>query len=633
MSSINLAKTNMASAAGSERTLNVRRDLPDIRDRMYEPALIQLKSGIDNREYARPVLDQGVEGSCTGHGLAAVINLLSVKNGKEGFECSRRMLYEMAKKHDEWPGEDYEGSSCRGAIRGWRNMGVCTEEEYPYVDDAPDSLTIDRARAARGNTLGAYYRLRPEIVDYHAALNEVGAVYVSALVHEGWTRLPNSASDLVEIKPGGASIGGHAFAIAGYNDRGFIVQNSWGSSWGSKGFALWLYRDWIETISDGWAFRLALPTPEIFGFQARSAIGGDAEAQKRPPRRLEIAGHFAHFNNGNYKERDDYWSTEKDIERTAALLVEKMNEPGSEYRHLLVYAHGGLNTPEASARRIAALKEGFKRNGIYPFHIMYDTGLARETTDTILRALHLAEQRSMGFVDWIGEKITDVTDKIIEDIVRKPVTAIWNEMKSDASWPFEEKEKGAGGDGIHMIRTFADNLEDTGLKIHLLGHSTGAVLLGHLLKALDSVGRPDLISSCSLMAPACTVEFYDDHYGHRLNTAERGEYVHLPELNIFNLSDKLEQDDNVVQAYRKSLLYLVSRALERDPEKPILGMQKYSKKVAGPNFIYSNGKKDETKSTSHTGFDNDPATLNHIMKTILGKDPEEPFKLDEVKSY
>ena len=127
MSSINLAKTNMASAAGSERTLNVRRDLPDIRDRMYEPALIQLKSGIDNREYARPVLDQGVEGSCTGHGLAAVINLLSVKNGKEGFECSRRMLYEMAKKHDEWPGEDYEGSSCRGAIRGWRNMGVCTE--------------------------------------------------------------------------------------------------------------------------------------------------------------------------------------------------------------------------------------------------------------------------------------------------------------------------------------------------------------------------------------------------------------------------------------------------------------------------------------------------------------------------
>ena len=28
------------------------------------------------------------------------------------------MLYEMAKKYDEWEGEDYVGSSARGAIKG-----------------------------------------------------------------------------------------------------------------------------------------------------------------------------------------------------------------------------------------------------------------------------------------------------------------------------------------------------------------------------------------------------------------------------------------------------------------------------------------------------------------------------------
>ncbi len=37
-------------SAGDERVLNVRADAPDIRDRIYEPALVRLESKIDNRE-------------------------------------------------------------------------------------------------------------------------------------------------------------------------------------------------------------------------------------------------------------------------------------------------------------------------------------------------------------------------------------------------------------------------------------------------------------------------------------------------------------------------------------------------------------------------------------------------------
>ena len=32
-------------------------------------------------------------------------------------------------------------------------------------------------------------------------------------------------------------LGGHAFAIVGYNEVGFLVQNSWGPEWGKGGFA------------------------------------------------------------------------------------------------------------------------------------------------------------------------------------------------------------------------------------------------------------------------------------------------------------------------------------------------------------------------------------------------------------
>lgn len=611
-------------AADTQRVLNVRGDPPDIRDRIYEPALVRLKSEIDHRE-PRLILDQGQEGACTGFGLTAVINLLNLRRGTGDFKASARMLYEMAKKHDEWPGEDYAGSSCRGAIRGWNNMGVCSDKGWPYVAGGADErLTIERAREARQNTLGAYYRLRPEITDYHAAINETGAVYVSASVHRGWTA-PQSAdgNELPRIKSGLKPSGGHAFAIVGYVSDGFIVQNSWGPDWGQDGFAVWLYEDWLANVMDGWVFRLALPTPQIFGFQARQAQvpGGAEEAEKQPPERHEIAGHFVHFDDGGYKEKGDYWSTSDDVHQTAELLAAAADK---DYEHLLIYAHGGLNSPEASARRVRALKDGFKRNGIYPYHIMYDTGLVEELQDVIKRALGFAQERAAGFSDW--------WDGIIEDAVRKPVTPIWEEMKRDARLPFE-----ANGDGSDAVTAFATALAGTGKSIHLVGHSTGGVLLGHLLGALDRLERPEIVASCSLMAPACTIDFYEQHYRPRLGGGDGdASLVQLPTMKVYNLTDDLERDDTVAFAYRKSLLYLVSRALERSREKPILGMQTYSAALPRKQrlkFAYSDGRNALSASTSHGGFDNDPNTMNDILKTILGAAPSKPFTKTDLGGF
>lgn len=610
------------TAANTRRVLNVYGDLPDIRDRIYEPALVKLDPTVDNRE-PRLVLDQGREGACTGFGLAAVINLLNKRRGTPSFKASARMLYEMAKKHDAWPGEDYAGSSCRGAIRGWMNMGVCSERSWPYVAGTADNrLTIERAREARHNTLGAYYRLRPEITDYHAALNEVGAVYVSAKVHSGWNR-PRSedGKKLALIKPSQNETGGHAFAIVGYMADGFIVQNSWGPDWGQKGFALWLYEDWLATVMDGWVFRLALPTAQIFNLQpSRAQLPGGAEEAKSPaPERHEIAGHFVHFDDGHYKPKGDYWSTGDDVRQTAERLASSDN---NKYGHLMVYAHGGLNSPEASARRVRALKDGFKRNGIYPYHIMYDTGLVEEVKDVVKRALGLAEKRVGGF--------SDFWDGIIEDMARKPVTPIWEEMKRDARLPFE-----VGGDGSDAITAFATALADTGKSIHLVGHSTGGILLGHLLGALDRLGRPDIVASCSLMAPACTIDFYKEHFRPRLGGGDAGR-VRLPIMKVYNLNEKLEEDDTVASAYCKSLLFLVSRALERSREKPILGMRVYSKRLRGkrvPTFIYSDGDGKQSASTTHGGFDNDANTMNDILKTIVGGKPKQPFDADELTGF
>ncbi len=136
------------------RILNALPDIPDFRDRPYQPALLQLQPHISPPADLE-ILDQHSEGACTGFGLAAVINKLNYDRNSP-VRVSTRMLYEMAKKFDEWGGDAYEGSSCRGAIKGWHSMGVCADDKWPYQPGNADKhLTVDRAKDARNNTIGA----------------------------------------------------------------------------------------------------------------------------------------------------------------------------------------------------------------------------------------------------------------------------------------------------------------------------------------------------------------------------------------------------------------------------------------------------------------------------------------------
>src|SRR5439155_26724167 len=170
-------------------------------------------------------------------GLACVVNYLFwmryvATRAKGRFErVSPRMLYEMAKRYDEWPGQDYEGSSCRGALKGWHKHGVCGDALWPYRLDAGGEPVFERPSdgwdvdAATGR-LGVYYRVdRDSVVDVQAAIADIGAVYVSAEVHDGWdvltharaTAAPASHAELPAIaaprNPGRR--GGHAFALVG----------------------------------------------------------------------------------------------------------------------------------------------------------------------------------------------------------------------------------------------------------------------------------------------------------------------------------------------------------------------------------------------------------------------------------
>jgi hypothetical protein len=595
--------------------LNARQDSPDFRDFEYRPTLRTLAptwpipSGLTVR-------DQGTTGACTGFGLAAVIDCLigrSVEAATTGAEAvSARMLHEMGKRFDEWPGEDYEGSSCRGAIKGWYNMGVCREALYPLAGARRSAWTIEAAKDARRRTVGAYYRLGRRVSDYHAAVNETGAVYCSAQIHAGWRR--RDAADGLIPYADHRKLGGHAFAIVGYDARGFWIQNSWGSGWGRDGFALWTYEDWQRHVLDAWVVQMALPTPQIWHLPPRSpSPRSDAEAAPSPTR-AEIAGHFAHLDDGRFHDEGRYWSTLEDVRLTAGHVS------GSDrYRHLLFYAHGGLNTPRDSARRIAAMKQVFKANGIYPYHLMYDTGILEELKDVIVGRRQMADQRAGGLTDWI--------DRLIEQLARVPGRALWREMKSGAERPFREEHA-----GTQLLGAFHDAFEAGGRvpHIHLAGHSTGMILLAHLLQRLSVTAPRWHISTVSLMAPAGTVDLFTSLIQPLLKATSPA--FRISEMAVYNLDDAAERSDRVAWAYNKSLLYLVSRAFEEQRPARILGMQRYCRAVERRSLPrlrihYSKGNRGAariTASKDHGGFDNDPATMNHILRRILRAGRQKP---------
>ncbi|WHI53075.1 C1 family peptidase [Microbulbifer sp. MLAF003] len=210
---------------------NVISDALDLRDRYYEPRLSPIPCQMPPPQDLT-ILNQGQDGACTGFGLAAVINRL-YQQQNQNVLVSPWMIYNMARRYDEWPGETYEGSSCRGAIKGWLNTGVCLDSLYKKEDG--DTPNFEQLEDAKSRTIGAYYRIRPDITEMHYALQETYIIYVSAMIHDGWFKLRRNPNGEYVIPANKQQIGGHAFAIVGYNTEGFWVQNSWGRDWGAMG--------------------------------------------------------------------------------------------------------------------------------------------------------------------------------------------------------------------------------------------------------------------------------------------------------------------------------------------------------------------------------------------------------------
>ncbi len=619
-----------AARLNKKRLMDTRRDSADFRDRIYQPALVPLGDRLIPERERIVVLDQGTEGACTGFALAATINYLNAGRRVET-KVSPRMLYEMAKRHDRWPGEDYEGSSARGAMKGWHKNGVCPDSKWPYNPDREGYFTRARQEAALQFPLGAYYRVLKKRSDMHAALQQTKVVFAAGAVHAGWDRvgrdgvIPDNHKTLPD--------GGHAFCIVGYNESGFIIQNSWGEGWGGltidgvdyPGLAVWKYADFDLNFWDGWVARMALPVESLEALASGSIVKGTSgveRVEKSPPRH-EIANYYVHIDDGQFDPKGDYPSTREETRELIRKAVADMTGAagGVKPGHIMLYAHGGLNSVKSSASRVGKWNKVLEANRVRQIHFIWETGLGASLKDILLGKDDFSSQRAGGFGDW--------KDRLIERCTQPVGYALWKEMREDADLAFAKVSQA----GSQTIRFLAEALKAVPAakrpRLHLVGHSAGSIWIGHLLQRWSSLGGGS-IESLQLFAPACTMEFFESHLRPALGATRVKSLLH------YLLDDETELNDNVGSIYGKSLLYLVSRAYQNKQNVvPIMGMEKHWDGETHDRITSYNTRDnpERSRSTSHGGFDNDPVTMNNALQVMLGAKPNPLFSEDDLKGY
>lgn len=659
-----------APIAARRATLNVTRDPADLRDRQYLPpprSLPQIFPADDDIKHfmgtytqAGLILDQGQEGACTGFGLACVVNYLRWRSAgmpKKLESVSPRMLYHFARRFDEYEGENYDGSSCRGALKGWYHNGVCLESRWPYAEGSDTLPKSGWDSDAVERTLGVYYRIDPQaITDLQAAILEVGAIYASSYTHKGWdtvktsTKPPTSHTTLPVIAYDGkpSRSGGHAFALVGFNRVGFVIQNSWGDQWGAGGFAVISYADWLAHAMDVWVAAMGVPGV----VSGRLASGGrevaGAAAAAARANWWDEATAYQHSivlgNDGRVNRYDKLDGVTRTLQNQACVMPDSwFRQNPHEKKRLVIYAHGGLNSEADAIQRAQAMGRYFLGNGCYPLFLVWKSGLF-ESLGNILA--DKVSPGAAGMAGGIGGWLTDkVSDPVVEKTIGRPLARpLWSEMKENAELA---AESGRGGDLLtEALRSLAGSWGEQ-FELHLMGHSAGSIVLGRLLGNLAQKNLTDSVKSVHLYAPACTVAFANRHY------APQAEIMNRLHLDI--LGDQREQDDNVAYVYQKSLLYFVSNALEADLRMPILGLEN----VFNPQYSGWNGSsitaealtnwrnaveistlkdrltihneekiltrrgngadvQEKTANASHGGFDNNVEIISKTLERITG---------------
>ena len=213
-------------------------DRLDTRDYKYTVTQKVSPNIVDLRSYCSPIENQGSLGSCTGQAIAGAIELLN-KRSRKPTDVSRLFIYYYERLLLGTVTYD-SGAYIRDGIKATNKYGASLESYWPYdirkfkqepiLEAKTDALTRKVTRYERvvdfNGCIDALSNGYPVIMGFH-----VYTSFMSANVaRTGNMPYPNVNRERL--------LGGHAVLLVGYNKtrKVFIARNSWGTSWGDRGY-------------------------------------------------------------------------------------------------------------------------------------------------------------------------------------------------------------------------------------------------------------------------------------------------------------------------------------------------------------------------------------------------------------
>jgi hypothetical protein len=189
--------------------------------------------------------DQEATGSCVGWATAdGVLRWHFVTAGRLNRNelLAPRFIWMASKETDQFITQpttfiETEGTSLKSALDVARKFGVVRDAVLPFKSGAlyPGDTKGFYALASQLKIL-SYFNVGSNLANWKTWLATKGPILTRLDVDKSWDDSTDNGGNMDEYKPD-TTRGGHAVAIVGYKRDRFIVRNSWGTSWGDKGFA------------------------------------------------------------------------------------------------------------------------------------------------------------------------------------------------------------------------------------------------------------------------------------------------------------------------------------------------------------------------------------------------------------
>jgi C1A family cysteine protease len=200
------------------------------------------------------VKDQGRRGTCVACATTAAHELV---RGEDEQLCVE-FVHWAAKQRDGLP-NSVEGTTIAAARIALGQEGQPREETWPYdemrnprsAEYKPPQPAIAEAKLRK---CSGGKEWKADVSTLLAALNTGTPIVLGIVIHSPWFQVRQDGRITVPTD-NDSSYEGHAVMIVGHRNDEFIIQNSWGKTWGDGGFGYLPY-DYVDQYGLG-AWRLS----------------------------------------------------------------------------------------------------------------------------------------------------------------------------------------------------------------------------------------------------------------------------------------------------------------------------------------------------------------------------------------